>query len=491
MDKNTDIVACRSIPADYEGLRADVQGEFSLNRARYHTAGFCMNVPGSKSITNRALLIASLASGISSLLKVPGTEEEGGPFSKTSISKVFWGEAWRGTFFQKRFSPQILSPKYYSEMQDTDLMREACERLGAKFRQEGDCTELVGCNGKWKRYATPLNVGNAGTCARFLAVALLRGEGDYHLTGSPRMQERPMGDLIRAMRSWGASIEASGTSLPLTIQAGPIRGGELLVSGERSSQFLSALLMIAPFAEHDSTITIEGPLVSPTYVDMTMAVMRHFGVRVSKSGQHFHVPAKQCYRASTFSIPGDASSASYFFALAAITGLRITVENLPSDPPQSDLGFATILSKMGCRVERDANSLTVEGTRELQGLDLDMCDMSDVVPSLVVVALFAKSSTTIRNVAHMRHKECDRLRALRQELSKFAKIEERADGLIIEPLTSFPTESIDIETYEDHRIAMAFTVLSVRIPRLRILNPSCVAKTYPTFFRDLKRACHT
>ncbi len=412
-----------------------------------------IKVPGSKSITNRALLIASLAKGRSYLRGVLHSE-------------------------------------------DTQWMIKICRQLGAKI-EVGETPEILqidGCGGRFATSDEELYIGNSGTCARFLTAALLMGQGCYVLRGNPRMQERPMSELLAALRAWGARIECMDREgyLPLRIHAqSGLRGGSITISGDRSSQFTSALLMLAPMLQDGATVHVQGEAVSASYVTMTTALMEIFGVQTQKiEDSTYNIPGSQTYEARDFLISADASSASYFFALAAIRAWTIRVQGLLAEPLQSDYGFVFLLESMGCAIWSENNDVIVQGPSKLRGIDVDMRDMSDVVPTLAIVALFAESPTHIRHVHHMRFKECDRISALCKELRKLgASVEEFADGLRIDPLEVFPTptDEIFIHTYDDHRIAMAFGILAQRIPQIRLEDPTCVAKTYPTFFEDLEK----
>jgi 3-phosphoshikimate 1-carboxyvinyltransferase len=409
-----------------------------------------LRVPGSKSISNRAILLASLASGRSQLFNVLHSE-------------------------------------------DTVWMLRICRQLGAQIYEDEKRNLIIdGVAGRFQECKEELYVGNAGTCARFLCAALTRGTGSYVLRGNTRMHERPMSDLIHVLRLWGVRIECLDKEgfLPLRVYAcKALKGGNVQVRGNRSSQFLSALLMLAPFCENDVELEVEADLVSPSYVAMTRSMMKSFAVEItSLSFQHFCIPAQQKYRACDFKISGDASSASYFFALAAIMNRIIRVEGLEEEPVQSDLHFVHLLEEMGAKVEFDGSSVSVQGLGSLKGIQVDMKDCSDVVPTLAIVALFAEGKTLIRNVAHMREKECDRISALVCELRRLgARVSEYSDGLSIEgPIQEDIKEEILIRTYNDHRIAMSFAILAKRLSNVTIENPDCVCKTYPNFFNDLK-----
>jgi 3-phosphoshikimate 1-carboxyvinyltransferase len=300
------------------------------------------------------------------------------------------------------------------------------------------------------------------------------------------MRERPIGDLLDALNQLGAhaTSQRDNACPPVVVHANGLPGGCAKIRGDISSQFLSGILLAAPGARTPVELVIEGPLVSQPYVQMTLAVMKSFGVGVARSNgpHHYRVNAPLPYIACDFTIEPDASAASYFWAAAAVCGGQVTIEGLSADSLQGDVAFVDCLEQMGCEVRRQDAAITVLG-RNLKGIDIDMNAISDTVQSLAVVALFADGPTTIRNVAHIRHKETDRIAAVATELRKLgAEVVERADGLSIAPRTLRPA---DIDTYNDHRMAMSFALAGLRIPGLRINNPACVEKTYPDFFRDL------
>lgn len=410
-----------------------------------------LKIPGSKSISNRAILLASLAKGSSHLQGILRSE-------------------------------------------DTSWMIRICRQLGAHIQDLDDENLLIeGVDGRFQECSEELYVGNAGTCARFLCAALLRGRGTYTLRGNARMHERPIADLIAVLRKWGAQIECleKDGCLPLKIHSlESLSGGHIEVPANISSQFLSALLMLAPFSTQDVQITVPGNFVSSSYVAMTYSMMKMFGIQISNPKKsQFLIPANQSYSARNFKIPGDASSASYFFALAAITGSQIQVDNLEENPIQSDLQFVNLLQLMGCEVECEGSRVRVLGKQQLRSISVDMNDISDMVPSLAIVAMCAEGVTNIYNVAHIRNKECDRITALCKELRKLgAKVTEYSDGLSITAPEQITKEDVLINTYDDHRIAMSFAILAKRFPSIRLENPDCVKKTYPGFFADLALA---
>ena len=404
-----------------------------------------VRVPGSKSITNRALVLAALTSAV----------------HKNAI---------------------VLEGVLESE--DTEVMIASLRRLGFF---------PVGILASPQSSIVPvavadLFVANSGTSMRFLTALVALGHGRYRLDGVPRMRERPIADLLAALNQLGVNAvsENANGCPPVVIDTTGLPGGTVRIKGNTSSQFLSGLLMAAPFAQSDLTIEIDGPLVSIPYVTMTLAMMGQFGLTVTHDRLvRFHVPApQQPAPLRSYSIEPDASAASYFFGAAAITGGSIAVSKLPKSSLQGDVRFVDVLEQMGCRVEHANDSITVHGG-PLRGIDVDMNDISDTVMTLAAVACFAEGPTTIRNVAHIRHKETDRLTALATELRRIgAQVEERADGLTITPA---PLHGAVVQTYHDHRMAMSLALVGLKVPGIVIDNPGCVAKTYPRFFEDLER----
>ena len=402
--------------------------------------------PGSKSITNRALVCAALAEGESVLSGVLDCE-------------------------------------------DTRVMIEALKRLGITLRchWETASVRVVGCGGNLPAREAELYVGNSGTTVRFLTAMLTLGRGTYRLDGTPRMQQRPIEDLLLALRQLGGdAVSELGTGCPpVLVRAKRLRGGRATVAGDISSQFLSSLLLAAPYADANVELTVQGSLVSRPYIDMTLAVMASFGVSVQvKEPCGFVVGCPQCYRGRPYAIEPDASAASYFFAAAAITQGEVTVEGLSRESLQGDVAFCDCLRRMGCEIQDRLNHITVVG-RPLRGIDVDMNAISDTVQTLAAVALFADGPTTIRGVTHIRRKETDRIHDLAIELRKFgAEVEEHPDGLKITPRA---LHGAAIETYEDHRMAMSLALVGLAVPGVIIRDPGCTAKTYPEFFHDLER----
>ena len=409
--------------------------------------------PGSKSITNRALVCAALAKGESTLSGALDSE-------------------------------------------DTRVMIESLGRLGIRVEtRNGSETLLVhGCGGQIPANQADLFVGNSGTTIRFLTAVCALGQGTYRLDGIERMRERPIGDLLDALRQLGISAagEVREGFPPVIVRGNGFRGeGHARVRGDISSQFLSGLLLAAGAAPTDIEIQVEGELVSKPYVSMTMKIMEEFGVLVENADWNcFHTRDYHHYRGRRFAIEPDASAASYFWAAAAITGGEVTVEGLDRDSLQGDVQFVECLKRMGCRVTWAADGITVTGRAE-RGIDVDMNAISDTAQTLAVVALFAEGPTTICGVGHIRHKETDRIGDLARELSKFgAVVEELPDGLkIVPPADIRQRRDITIETYNDHRMAMSLALAGLVLPGITIKNPGCTAKTYPRYFEDLARLC--
>ncbi|HEY4233159.1 MAG TPA: 3-phosphoshikimate 1-carboxyvinyltransferase [Lacipirellulaceae bacterium] len=407
----------------------------------------CIRPPGSKSITNRALVCAALADG------------------KSTLSGAL-------------------------DSEDTQVMIDALRGLGIEVESSDNGRTLTvrGGGGRIPVADAGVYCANSGTTVRFLTALTTLGHGTYGLDGIERMRERPIADLIDALNQLGAKVMsvAGNGCPPVVVKANGLPGGIANVRGNISSQFLSGLLMAAPYARSAVELRIDDPLVSQPYVLMTLAVMRAFGVEVivNTARARYTIASPTKYQACSYTIEPDASAASYFWAAAAITGGEVTVEGLSRESLQGDVAFVDCLEQMGCEVGWTADSITVVG-RPLSGIDVDMSAISDTVQTLSVVALFAAGSTTVRNVGHIRHKETDRIAALAAELRKLgAEVAEHADGLTITPKKPQPAT---IETYNDHRMAMSFALAGLRISGVRINHPQCVSKTYPGFFDDLAR----
>jgi 3-phosphoshikimate 1-carboxyvinyltransferase len=416
-----------------------------------HPPTATVRVPGSKSITNRALVLAAL-------------------------SEPEKGSELRGAL----------------QSEDTEIMLAALRDLGfcvaTNWSQKSIHVRRGPSTNPIPFAEANLFVGNSGTTMRFLTAMVSLGPGRYRLDGVARMRERPIDDLLAALRQLDvqAFSEHGDGFPPVIVDTTGLQGGVVKINGDISSQFLSGLLMAAPLAEDVVAIQVAGSLVSVPYVEMTLELMWQFGVEVEYDDamDYFEVPKCRCYQSRTLDVEPDASAASYFFAAAAIACGLVTVGALQRKSLQGDIRFLELLAAMGCRVDESPTSLTVHG-RPLRGIDVDMNDISDTVMTLAAVACFAEGPTTIRNVAHIRHKETDRLAALATELRRVgAEVDEFADGLTIRPR---PLHGAEIETYNDHRMAMSMALIGLKVPGIVIKNPGCVAKTYPNFFDDLEK----
>lgn len=406
--------------------------------------------PGSKSITNRALICAALANGRSLL---------------------------RGAL----------------DSEDTRVMVAALRQLGLDVQVDLDAASIAvaGTGGRLPVEQADLWVANSGTTIRFLTAMLASARGRYRLDGVARMRERPIGDLLDALNALGADCrsESPGACPPVAIDARGLHGGTARIRGDISSQFLSGVLMAAPYAARDVDLLVDGVLVSQPYVHMTLGVMRAFGVAADAGDlSRFRITAPQRYTGTTYAIEPDASAASYFWGAAAIAGGTVTVEGLDRHALQGDVAFVDCLAQMGCDVAETATGIAVTGGR-LRGIEVDMNAISDTAQTLAVVALFADGPTTITGVGHIRHKETDRIGDLARELRKLGgSVDEHADGLTITPAL---LHGATIETYNDHRMAMSLALAGLRVPGVVITNPHCTEKTYPRFFEDLASVTRT
>ena len=321
---------------------------------------------------------------------------------------------------------------------------------------------------------------------RFLTALAALGEGEYLLTGTERLCQRPLGELLEALGQAGVqAVSERGDGCPPVRVTGGLTGGKAQLSGAISSQYLSALLFIGPLAPAGLKIDITGELVSRPYVDLTLEVLGNFGISYYREGyRYFELPGGQSYLPRDYEIEADASSASYFWAAAAVTGGRVTITNLSLESSQGDAAFPEVLGRMGCAIESTPAGLTVQGG-PLQGVTVDMATMPDLVPTLAVLAAFAAGDTVITGVAHLRHKESDRLHAVATELGKLGiEARESEDGLVIRG--GAPKGAV-IHTYNDHRIAMSFAVAGLKIPGVAIEDPECVAKSFPDFWQFFKQ----
>ena len=407
-----------------------------------------VNLPGSKSLSNRALLLAALAEGT------------------TKITNLL-------------------------ESDDTRHMLKALKQLGIEYRLSEDKTEciVVGNGGPINSESfEELFLGNAGTAMRPLCATLCLGKGSYLLTGEPRMKERPIGHLVDALRQAGANINYIETEgyPPLQIEANGLSGENVEIEGAISSQFLTALLLASPMSKEDMTITIIGELVSKPYIDITLHIMKEFGVDVvNVNYEKFIIKGGQTYKAvDSFMVEGDASSASYFLAAAAIKGGSVKVTGIGKKSVQGDVAFADVLEKMGAKVEWGDDFVSVT-KGELNAVDMDFNHIPDAAMTIATTALFAKGTTTLRNIYNWRVKETDRLFAMATELRKVgAEVEEGEDYLKITPPKQLKHAAID--TYDDHRMAMCFSLLALDPVSVTINEPECTAKTFPTYFDVLE-----
>ncbi len=447
-----------------------------------HPLNASVRVPGSKSLTNRALLIAALANG------------------RTKLTNALFSD-------------------------DSNYFAKALQELGFDVQLDETNSEMTvqGLGGKIPAPNAELFIGNAGTAARFLSAFLTLGHGEYVLNGEPRMRERPIHDLVHALTQLGAnittaddkpwamnfrpsSVDSSQVFLPVKITADGLRGGKTKIAGDISSQFLSALLMVAPYAESPIEIELTTELNSKPYVDMTIAIMQDFGVEVQRNDyRSFTVPITK-YQSpisslqspisntqfsnspilSSYPIESDASAASYFFAAPAICGGTVKVENISRNSVQGDIKFLDVLAQMGCTVTETDHCLLVTGHSELRGIDIDLRDLPDAAQTLAAIAPFATSPTRIRGIASARHKETDRVHATCAELARLGvQVDEHEDGMTIYPCQTF--QPATIQTYNDHRMAMAFSLIGLVFDGVTIENPNCVSKTFPNFFEVLKQ----
>ena len=405
-----------------------------------------VRLPGSKSITNRALLLAALADG-ENLLRAP----------------------------------------LHSE--DTFYMAQALRALGVSVEETPERDfHVTGRGGAFGAPKGPLFIGNSGTTVRFLtAAACLTPPGvEVILDGVARMRERPIRDLVGALLTLGAEAEClNGHGCPpVRVRGGDLSGGRCRLRGDISSQFLTALLQVAPYAQADVEIEIIGDLVSKPYVDITQAVMASFGVGLENDGCRFlRVQSGQRYGGREYVVEADASNASYFLAAAAVTGGTVTLENLGASSIQGDIKFVDVLERMGCTVTHGVRTLTLTGPERLQGIEADMEAIPDTAQTLAVAAAFADGPSHLTHLASLRVKETDRVRAVARELPKLGvQVEEGHDDWIIRPPAGGNYTPAAINTYDDHRMAMSFAVAGLRVPNVVIVNPGCVAKTFPDFW---------
>ena len=406
--------------------------------------GGTVRPPGSKSYTNRALVLAALAEGRSAI--------EGALFSD-----------------------------------DTRHMANGIASIGVRVASDEakERFEVEGCAGRPTARHASVFVGNSGTTARFLAPVLALGSGTYELYGDEAMAKRPIAPLLDALVSLGvkaASVRGNGCP-PVHIESSGLEGGRVRMAGGISSQYFSALLMVAPCTRGGLRIEVEGDLVSKPYIEVTAQAMDAFGVTFKNEGYKRFEVQPAAYRAGVYKVEPDASAASYFFAAAALTGGRVVVPGLGSRSLQGDLGFVRLLERMGCRVRQTDTETEVTGPEKLAGIEADMSDLSDTAQTLAAIAPFAQGPTRVTGIGFIRRKETNRVAAVVAELRRMGiRADEEDDGFIVHPGVPAPT---DIETYDDHRMAMSFAIAGLAAKGIRIRNPACVSKTFPGFFDAL------
>jgi 3-phosphoshikimate 1-carboxyvinyltransferase len=419
-----------------------------------HPLRAAVRVPGSKSLTNRALLISALAKGT------------------TQLTNALFSD-------------------------DSKYFANALKTLGfdVHLDEAHHSMTVQGLGGEIPAKKAELFIGNAGTAARFLSAFLTLGHGEYVVDGDARMRERPIGDLVDALGQLGADAnplfprERNGVrvkSLPLKIIANGLPGGKTKIAGDISSQFLSALLMVAPYAQTSVEVELFTELNSKPYVDMTISMMKDFGVEISRDGYNRFTIHPSTYSPITnYQIESDASAASYFFAAPAICGGTVKVENISRNSVQGDIAFLDVLQQMGCVINETEDAIIVHRPSSIVGVDVDMRDIPDTAQTLAVIAPFAVSPTRIRGIASARVKETDRVHATCAELARLGvRVEEHDDGMTIHPTLNL--QPANIQTYNDHRMAMAFSLIGLRFDGVTVENPSCVSKTFPNFFEVLE-----
>ncbi|MFO7570448.1 MAG: 3-phosphoshikimate 1-carboxyvinyltransferase [Smithellaceae bacterium] len=402
-------------------------------------------VPGSKSLTQRALIAAALACGTSLI-------------------------------------------RHALIAEDTGHLITGLKNLGARIEPVEEGFEVTGTAGAIANPDVDLFLGYNGTALRFLTALVCLGRGRYILTGEPRLRERPVGPLVSALQAMGVAISCTNHCPPVEIQANGLRGGQITLSDIESSQYVSALLLCGPYTAKGIELTLEGNIVSAPYIDLTIQVMKDFGARINANDRrHYLVGTQAIYTGRNYYVEGDASSASYFFGAAALLKKTIRVHGVNRQSAQGDIHLLDILEKLGATVRAGENWVEVSATQDMVAGDMsfDLGDMPDMVPTLAMLAAFRKGRTMITNVAHLRIKESDRLAAMRTELNRIGiRAFESPDGLTIE---GGPARPASIETYNDHRIAMSFAVASKATPGIEIADKKCVDKSFPGFWRELEK----
>ncbi len=412
-----------------------------------HGIGDCaVTVPGSKSYTHRILIASALSDGLCRIENALRSE-------------------------------------------DTLLTRDALRAMGIRIETDGARFVVQGGGGRFRSPDAPIHLGNSGTSMRLLTAAAALAEGETVLTGTKRMCERPLGDLIDALNGLGIaarSVNGDGCP-PVSVRGGGVRGGSVGIRCGMSSQFLSGLLLIGPCTKEGLEIAVTQGPVSKPYIDMTVSVMERLGIRLDRDGyERFHIPGGQRYASGDYTVEPDISNASYFWAAAAIAGGRVKVRGVEPDSRQGDIRLTALFERMGCVISQEADGLAVSGAIDAAGrprlsaVDVDMGDMPDMVPTLAVAAAFAEGTTVIRNVAHLRAKESDRLAVVAAELTKMGISARPTESELI--IEGGKPHGAVIDTYDDHRIAMSFAVAGLAVPGVIIGDEGCVRKSFPNFW---------
>lgn len=414
------------------------------NDADFKAVSTAIAVPGSKSLSQRALVAAALARNNSLIRNVLVSE-------------------------------------------DTHYLIEGLRSLGAKIDPSDEGFMVYGTSGKIANNGTELFLGNNGTALRFLTALTCLGKGKYVLTGEKRLCERPVGALAEALREMGADISCSNKCPPVEIKADGLTGGKITLRDIESSQYVSALLLCAPYTLRGMDLTLQGGVVSTPYIDLTINVMRDFGAKITQTGEYeYHVAAGEIYRGREYHVEGDASSASYFFLAAALLKKKIRIVGINRQSKQGDIRLLDVLEALGCTIRSEENWIEVTGNNLVEGdLTFDLNDMPDMVPTLAVLSAFRPGQTIIDNVAHLRIKESNRLAAVVAELNRTGiEAQELEDGLIIRGGKMRPAK---IETYNDHRMAMSFGIASLVVKGIEISNKKCVDKSFPAFWEEVRK----
>ncbi|MFC1885399.1 3-phosphoshikimate 1-carboxyvinyltransferase [Thermodesulfobacteriota bacterium] len=409
---------------------------------------YTLRIPGSKSVTHRALIASCLAEGISSLSGLLVCE-------------------------------------------DTVYTQDGLITIGFDIQRENGEAKIYGKAGDFpiSKETKEIFLGNSGTSLRLLLSTAALCQGDFLFSGTDRMHQRPIGGLVNALNELGVEARCINAKdlPPVLLKGNGIKGGKVRIEGNKSSQYVSSILLAAPYAEKDVEIEILGNLVSKPYVDVTIKVMEEFGLKIEKKdSSNFFIKNAQTYTSRDFEIEGDVSTASYFWAAAAVTGGTVITENIyPFNTKQGDIHLLDIITEMGAKVEKNSDMVKVQG-RDLRGIDIDMGDVPDMVPTVASMAIFANGKTKIRNVSHLHFKESDRLRAVAHEWNRIGcRVDELQDGLVIHG--GGKTVSSEVDSHNDHRLAMSLAIAGLRIPGIKIKGAECVEKSFPRFWEYWER----